>query len=224
MRNRLSVIFIVLVGWLLSSQQQKPAEFVLVSKQIPSLKIELRYYSTNNFIGDTIDGYRANKLFLTQKATDQLKKVQDHLNKQGYGLKVFDGYRPQLAVDHFVRWARDFNDTLQKADYYPEVLKQHLFKEGYIASKSGHSRGSTVDLTIINLSSNEELDMGSPFDFFGPISGLDNQNLSDEQKANRTLLKETMNRFGFRSYNKEWWHFTVRDEPFTDQYFNFPIE
>lgn len=225
MRNILSGIFIVLIGWLLLAQQtKKPTDFVLVSEQIPSLKIELRYHSTNNFIGDTIDGYSANKLFLTQKATDQLIKVQDHLNKQGYGLKVFDGYRPQMAVDHFVRWARDLNDTLKKTEYYPRVLKQHLFKEGYIASKSGHSRGSTVDLTIIFLSSGKELDMGSSFDFFGPESGIENRNLSEEQKANRTLLKETMNRYGFRSYDKEWWHFTVRDEPFTDQYFDFPIE
>lgn len=201
-----------------------PDSFVSVTNIIPNLNIELRYYSDNNFIGDTIDGYEANVLYLTKNAARQLKLVQDELQKQNLCLKVYDGYRPQRAVNHFVRWAKQIDDTLRKATFYPKVDKRYLFKEGYIASKSGHSRGSTIDLTIIDGRTGEPLDMGSQYDFFGPQSWVDYSNITEGQKANRILLQTVMNKNGFRSYAKEWWHFTLREEPFPDTYFDFEIK
>jgi len=201
-----------------------PKGFTYVTNEIPSVVVELRYYSTNNFVGDTISGYKKSRLILSKKAVDQLKKVQKALNPQGLGLKIFDAYRPQTAVNHFVEWARILGDTLMKGEFYPEVEKQDLFKEGYIASRSGHSRGSSIDLTLINLESGEELDMGSPFDFFGKRSWVKAQDITDAQKLNRQLLQSVMNNYGFKSYSKEWWHFTLNNEPFPNTYFDFPVE
>jgi D-alanyl-D-alanine dipeptidase len=201
-----------------------PDGFTYVRDEIPNIIVELRYYSTQNFIGDTIRGYHKPRLILSSKAVRQLHKVQKALNSEGLGLKIFDAYRPQTAVNHFVEWVRVLEDTLMKAQFYPEVEKKQLFKEGYIASKSGHSRGSSIDLTIINLESGEELDMGSPFDFFGKRSWLNYQQISEVQAMNRQLLQKVMNAYGFRSYSKEWWHFTLNNEPFPNTYFDFPVE
>lgn len=207
-----------------SFQNKLPEGFVYVKTIIPDLDVELRYYSTNNFVGDTITGYHANVLILTKSTALALKNVQDDLQQQGYCLKVYDGYRPQRAVNHFIRWAKDLKDTINKQHYYPKVVKRYLFKEGYIASRSGHSRGSTVDLTIIDGNTEEELDMGSPFDFFGEESGLTYTNLTEAQKANRQLLQGVMLKHGFRNYVEEWWHFTLRGEPFPNTYFDFEVE
>jgi D-alanyl-D-alanine dipeptidase len=208
----------------MSQGKKLPDGFVYVKTIIPDLDVDLRYYNTKNFVGDTIDGYHANRLILTKAAAEKLKLVQDELQEQNLCLKVFDGYRPQRAVNHFGRWARMLKDTINKSEFYPDVKKRNLFKAGYIASRSGHSRGSTVDLTIIDGSTSEPLNMGSPFDFFGQESWVNYDSITDTQKKNRRLLQQIMQKHGFRNYPKEWWHFTLRGEPFPDTYFDFEIE
>jgi zinc D-Ala-D-Ala dipeptidase len=201
-----------------------PEGFVYVQDVVPGIQIELRYCTSDNFIGRPVDGYLQPRCIISKRAAFTLKEVQDELKKFGLGLKIFDAYRPQQAVDHFIRWAKVLDDTLTKSIYYPDVRKKDLFKKGYIASKSGHSRGSTVDLTIVDLNSGEELDMGSHWDFLGEISWIDYPALKQQQRANRMLLNIVMQEKGFKPYAQEWWHFTLRIEPFPKQYFNFPVE
>ncbi len=204
-----------------------PAAFVEVRAAVPDILVELRYFGRDNFTGNPVDGYTASRCWMTQSAAKQLAKAQAELRPFGLSLKVFDAYRPQAAVDRFLRWAKEPDDKQLKRLYYPSVSKPQLIKEGYIAGKSGHSRGSTVDVTIAAVSSAEhretgkELDMGTPFDFFGPESHTENPRLTPQQRANRLLLKSLMERHGFVNYPKEWWHFTLKDEPFPDTYFNF---
>ena len=208
------------------SQESKELSegFVYAKNVIPDLNIELRYLTTNNFVGDTIDGYKANVLIITKETAQALKKVQHDLQQQNLCLKVYDGYRPQRAVNHFMRWAKDLNDTINKQQFYPNVEKRYLFREEYIATRSGHSRGSTLDLTIIDGITNEPLDMGSPYDFFGKESWVNHSDLTEAQIANRQLLQEVMLKHNFRNYAKEWWHFTLRWEPFPNTYFDFEVE
>lgn len=203
---------------------QLPKGFVYVEDVIPDMDVELRYFTSNNFVGKPIKGYYSNKLILTIESAEALKKVHEALQEQNLCLKVYDGYRPQKAVNHFIIWARDLKDTINKQNFYPEVNKRNLFKAGYIASRSGHSRGSTLDLTIINANTGKPLDMGSPYDFFGEESWVDFESITDKQKANRQLLKSYMLKFGFRNYPKEWWHFTLRGEPFPNTYFDFDVK
>ena len=205
-------------------KQTLPNGFVYAKSVIPDLDVELRYFSQNNFVGDTIDGYKANRLILTKGTVEKLKLVQDELHQQNLCLKVYDGYRPQRAVNHFITWARKLSDTVNKAVFYPEVKKKNLFKSGYIATRSGHSRGSTIDLTIADGETGEPLDMGSPYDFFGEASWIAYAALTDEQKKNRQLLQTVMLKHNFRNYSKEWWHFTLRWEPFPKTYFDFEVE
>ncbi|HHB93849.1 MAG TPA: peptidase M15 [Campylobacterales bacterium] len=197
--------------------------FVSVQNIIPNIELDLRYYSTNNFMGRRVKGYNHNIAILTIEATKALAKVQKELNQFGLGLKIFDSYRPQKAVDYFVAWGRDLNDTLMKQGFYPTEEKKNLFRDGYIAQKSGHSRGSTVDLTIIDLDTKQELDMGSSFDFFGQASWVKYSKITFKQRANRMLLHEIMIKYGFRPYAREWWHFTLVKEPYPDKYFDFNI-
>nr|BFF41615.1 M15 family metallopeptidase [Tenacibaculum mesophilum] len=209
----------------LSIQSQKlPEGFTYIKEVSPTIQGELRYCHTNNFMGVPVNGYEENILIATTPTAKALKKVQNELANQKLGLKIYDAYRPQTAVNHFVKWARVMNDTLMKQQYYPEVNKHHLFKKGYISSKSGHSRGSTVDLTIIRLETGEELDMGSPYDFFGVSSHITYEKLTKQQKKNRQLLQTVMRKHGFRPYSKEWWHFTLRGEPFPKTFFDFPVK
>lgn len=215
-------LIFVLFGF--QDKKALPEGFVYVDTVIPDLNVELRYFTANNFVGDTIDGYKINRLILTESASKKLKLVQDELQQQNLCLKVYDGYRPQRAVNHFIRWAKDLNDTIKKQQFYPEVNKRNLFKSGYIASRSGHSRGSTLDLTIIDGETSEPLDMGSPFDFFGESSWVADDDLTEEQKKNRQILQSVMIKHNFRNYPKEWWHFTLRWEPFPKTYFDFEIE
>ncbi|MDO6760153.1 M15 family metallopeptidase [Tamlana sp. 2_MG-2023] len=217
-------IFILFYLSVFSLFAQLPEGFVYVKDIIPDLDVELRYHTSYNFVGKPVNGYHSNKLILTLKAAQALKKVNDDLQMQNLCLKVFDGYRPQRAVDHFMSWARDMNDTLTKQIFYPHIKKKYLFQEQYIATHSGHSKGSTLDLTIIDGNTGEALDMGSPFDFFGPVSSYNNQEITEQQKANRKLLHDLMLNHGFRGYSKEWWHFTLRHEPFPNTYFDFPVE
>ena len=202
---------------------QRPEEFVDIRSIDSSIVVELKYYSSNNFIGKKINGYNANKCFITKDAALALKHVQADLAHFGYGIKIFDGYRPQRSVDHFVKWARN-TDRKMKKIHYPVVQKRNLFKEGYIASKSGHSRGSTIDLTIIDKKTGIELDMGTIYDFFGKESWIDYDGVTDLQKQNRLLLQSVMKKFGFKPLKEEWWHFTLYNETFPDTYFNFLIE
>ncbi|MEQ3665200.1 MULTISPECIES: M15 family metallopeptidase [unclassified Olleya] len=198
--------------------------FVYAQDIIQDLDVELKYCNDDNFVGEQIDGYNKEVVIMTTLAAKALKNVQDTLKKKGLGLKIYDAYRPQQAVNHFVRWAKQVNDTLKKQEYYPNVDKKNLFSQGYIASKSRHSSGSTVDLTIINLKTGKVLDMGSPYDFFGPESWVSNTKLTSKQQENRQLLQHVMLTNGFRNYPKEWWHFTLKGEPFKNQYFDFPVE
>ena len=222
MNKFLPIFLFLLISEVVS--QNKPDNFVYLLDLEPSIKIELRYFSNNNFIGQPIDGYHRSTIIVSKPTAIALQKVQNALEKKGLGLKIFDAYRPQRAVNHFVRWAKVLNDTLMKRSYYPDVPKSELFKRGYIASKSGHSRGSTVDLTLIDLDTGNELDMGSPYDFFGVQSHPFYKKITDEQRKNRMLLRRVMLKNGFKPYENEWWHFTLRDEPFPDQYFDFPVK
>lgn len=201
-----------------------PDGFVYVADVAPKVVIDARYAGSDNFVGRPVDGYRANTAILTRPAAEALAKVSEDLAAFGLGLKVFDGYRPQPAVDHFVRWAADLSDVSTKARHYPDVDKSKLFEEGYIAERSGHSRGSTVDLTIIDLKTGQELAMGTPFDYFGPESWPSNTDLPVEQRAFRALLQQVMVRHGFRPLKEEWWHFTLENEPHPETYFDFPVE
>ena len=224
--SKILLFFAIVVAFSFTSQteDQLPDEFVKVKDIIPDIDVELRYYSSFNFVGDTINGYNADVLILTKAATDALHNVQEELQEQNLCLRVYDGYRPQRAVNHFMTWAKDLNDTIMKREFYPDVEKRHLFREEYIATRSGHSRGSTVDLTIIDGNTHIPLDMGSPYDFFGKESWISYPDLTDQQKANRELLQNIMQKHNFRNYTKEWWHFTLRSEPFPETYFDFEID
>lgn len=204
-----------------------PRGFVYLDQAIPGLLLDLRYAGALNFVGEPVDGYLKPRCILTAEAAEALKRVQEELRPFGLGLKVFDGYRPQRAVDHFVRWAGNIADTRMKAEFYPDVDKRDLFRDGYIAAKSSHSRGSTVDLTIVSLKGDDEgreLDMGSGFDYFGLSSWPDNPGTASSSRAHRLLLRELMVKHGFKPYPQEWWHFTLKQEPWPDTYFNFPVQ
>ncbi|WP_044405177.1 M15 family metallopeptidase [Lacinutrix sp. Hel_I_90] len=203
---------------------QLPKGFVYVNEVIPTIQTELRYCTDNNFVGTPIDGYVNNVAILTTEAATALTKVQAELAKQNLSIKIYDAYRPQQAVDHFVRWAKVENDTLMKGVFYPEVEKKNLFNAGYIASKSRHSSGSTLDITLVNLETGAPLDMGSPYDFFGSASWIKNSNLNKTQRKNRQRLQKVMAKHGFRNYAQEWWHFTLRGEPYRNLYFDFLVE
>jgi|TARA_B110000196_G_scaffold230492_1_gene199006 D-alanyl-D-alanine dipeptidase len=201
-----------------------PDSFLELQEFIPDIQLDLRYFSEDNFVGQVIDGYHAEKAFMTREAATALSNVQGELAPFGMSLKVFDAYRPQRAVDHFVRWGQDLGDKKMKDVFYPAVAKEDLFSDGYIAQRSGHSRGSTIDLTIVDLETGEELEMGTLWDFFDPSSWPSNLNIPPQARANRNLLNAVMTRHGFTALGTEWWHFTLENEPFLDTYFNFPVK
>ncbi len=217
-------VFASLIPAGISAAQVLPEGFVYLDDVIPGIKLEMRYYTDNNFTGRRVDGYLKPVCIISKPAAQALKNVQNDLLAFGLELKIFDAYRPQAAVDNFIRWAADVNDTKMKKEYYPDVDKRNLFRDGYIASRSGHTRGSTVDLTIIQSGSGKELDMGGAFDFFGPVSWPDSSQVPAVKRANRLLLRTLMIRYGFNPYEKEWWHFTLANEPYPNTYFNFPVE
>ena len=199
------------------------SDFVLLSEAVPDVILEIRYYSTFNFVGDRIDGYEEPLAMLTKEAAAALKEASDELMSMGYRLKIFDAYRPQQAVTHFMNWALDAEDTRMKDYFYPELEKDVLFPQGYIAEHSGHSRGSTVDLTLFDMKTEREVDMGGTFDYFGELSHPEYTDITEEQYAMRMLLREVMMKHGFRPLPEEWWHFTLENEPYPDTYFTFPI-
>ena len=220
-----------------------PTGFVHLAEAIPDAILEVRYYSTYNFIGDRIRGYERPTPMLTVEAAGALKAVSDELIPQGYRLKIYDSYRPQRAVDHFVEWSNKADDTRMKRYFYPDLDKTMLFPRGYIAAKSGHSRGSTLDLTLFDMNTEKEVDMGGTFDWFGPESHPDwggnpetleftgnfpagtpaERKINETQFRNRMLLRSVMLKHGFKPVDTEWWHFTLENEPYPDTYFDYPV-
>ena len=188
-----------------------------------SIIVDLKYYSTENFTGQFVEGYLSNTAILTKESALALSNAQDDFNKLGYSLILYDAYRPQRSVDFFVQWSKNPYDTINKRIYYPDIKKSELFELGYIASKSGHSRGSTVDVSLIEISTNKVLDMGTIFDYFGIESHTFFNDISEKQKSNRLILYEIMSNNGFKNYSKEWWHFTLKNEPY-QKYFDFLVK
>ena len=202
-----------------------PSGFVLLSDYVPQIVQEIRYFSTYNFVGERINGYEEPCAIITTEAARAIQRVSNELNVQGYRLKVFDAYRPAGAVRHFVLWGVDDLDQRMKPFFYPDLEKNQLFEQGYVASRSSHSRGSTIDLTLLDMSTGKEVDMGSPFDMFSEVSHPDYRGpeITEEQYRNRMFLQNAMTRHGFEPIDCEWWHFTLKDEPYPDIYFEFPV-
>ncbi|CDN42545.1 MULTISPECIES: M15 family metallopeptidase [Paenibacillus] len=201
-----------------------PEGFVYLDEVIPTLKSDIRYYTDYNFVGRRLDGYKAPYAILSEQAAQALKAVSDDLAVKGLGLLVYDAYRPVKAVQQFMSWSKDGDDTAMKDVFYPQVDKADVFKLGFVSSRSGHSRGSTIDLTTYSLKTGKPTDMGSPFDFFGEISSHATKQIGAVQAANRAVLKKAMEKRGFHPYSKEWWHYTLEKEPFPKKYFDFDIE
>lgn len=235
----IAVCVIVCTGLLLYNNTKKTSDgsenFVVITDVIPDAILEIRYHSTFNFVGTRVDGYLEPTALMTRQSADSLKVVSDEMKAKGYRLKIYDAYRPQCAVDHFVRWAQNPSDTLTKRYFYPMLEKPVLFEQNYILSRSGHTRGSTVDLTLFDEATGKEVDMGGVFDWFGdeshpnfcgnPDTGeYTGGILTEEQFRNRMLLREVMLRHGFMPIDSEWWHFTLANEPFPDTYFTFPVK
>ena len=197
--------------------------FVSVGEVIPDVLLDIRYFSSFNFIGKRIDGYEEPAAILTREAAQALKEASREAMEQGFRLKIYDAYRPQKAVDHFVRWAKDPEDIRMKAFFYPDLEKTEIIPQGYIAEHSGHSRGSTVDLTLFDMATQQDVDMGGTFDFFGELSHPDYSGVSEVQHANRMLLQSLMAKHGFRPLKTEWWHFILENEPWPDTYFTFSV-
>lgn len=197
--------------------------FVLLSDVVPHIVQEIRYFSTFNFVGERVDGYEEPVALMTREAARALKSVSNEMMVKGYRLKVFDAYRPVTAVKHFILWAIEDEDVRMKPYFYPDIDKQDAFELGYIAKQSSHSRGSAIDLTLLDMKTGREADMGGPFDLFSEVSHPDYRGITDEQYANRMLLRAAMERNGFEPYECEWWHFRLAEEPFPDTYFSFPV-
>ncbi len=206
------------------SPEKDASGFVSLAEAVPDVILEIRYYSEYNFVGDRIDGYEEPCALISKEAAAALGEAARDAEEQGYMLKIYDAYRPQTAVNDFIGWAEDVDDTRMKEYFYPELDKSVLFDQGYIAEKSGHSRGSTVDLTIFDMSTGKEVDMGGTFDYFGERSHPDYVgDLTEEQINNRNILRNIMVENGFKPLDTEWWHFTLENEPYPDTYFDFPV-
>ena len=200
-----------------------PELFVYVDEVIGDCIIDAKYWGTDNFMGRQVIGYDRPLVVMSREAADACVKAADILRKQGFLMKIFDAYRPQKAVDDFVCWGKDVEDIRRKPVHYPDVDKKEVFKLGYIAVKSGHTRGSAVDLTVVDIKTHQEADMGSIFDFMGARSHLDAEGLTETQKTNRAVLNSAMTACGFEAYAYEWWHFSLKNEPYPDKYFDFSI-
>ena len=218
------------------SNTDDSSQFANIADVVPDVILEIRYYSTYNFVGARIDGYEEPVALMTKVAADSLRAVSDDLKYHGYVLKIYDAYRPQRAVDHFMRWAQNPTDTITRAYFYPYLTKPEVFEKEYVAKRSGHSRGSTVDLTIVDMKTGKDVDMGGTFDWFGPESHPDycgdpetleyrpqEGGITSEQFYNRMVLRAAMLRHGFKPLDNEWWHFTLKNEPFPNTYFTFPV-
>ena len=253
MRSKVMSAVVLVLGMMMCSCNSKPeqvvnatddsSQFVTLTDVVPDAILEIRYFGTYNFVGERIDGYLEPTALLTKQAADSLKAVSGDVMAQGYRLKIYDAYRPQKGVDHFVRWSKDVTDVRMKQYFYPDLDKSVLFDQEYIMEKSGHTRGSTVDLTLFDMNTEKELDMGGTFDWFGPESHPDFcgnpetgeftgdnsksakvRSITEQQFKNRMILRQAMLRHGFKALDSEWWHFTLKDEPFPDTYFTFPVK
>ncbi len=206
-----------------STGPDDPSGFVVLTDVVPDVILEIRYFSSFNFVGTRVDGYEQPVALMTREAAQALKAVSDEAISLGYRLKIWDTYRPQMAVDHFCRWGKNVTDTLTKRYFYPYLDKDVVFDQGYIARRSGHSRGSIVDLSLVDMKTGRDIDMGYGFDWFGGESHPDYRGITEEQYANRMLLRGLMLKHGFLPIEEEWWHFILKDEPYPDTYFTFPV-
>ena len=206
-----------------STGPDDPSGFVVLTDVVPDVILEIRYFSSFNFVGTRVDGYEQPVALMTREAAQALKAVSDEAISLGYRLKIWDTYRPQMAVDHFCRWGKNVTDTLTKRYFYPYLDKDVVFDQGYIARRSGHSRGSVVDLSLVDMKTGRDIDMGYGFDWFGGESHPDYRGITEEQYANRMLLRGLMLKHGFLPIEEEWWHFILKDEPYPDTYFTFPV-
>ncbi len=228
--------------------EDPPEGFIDVAQVIPSIVLDIRYASWHNFIGRPVDGYRVPKCLLTRRAAAALAQVQKELKSYSLSLKLYDCYRPQRAVNQFIRWVQDGSDIKMKQEFYPTIDKRKLFKAGWFARRSAHSRGSAVDLTIVPIPTPQQeryidgqklcecylpldkrfkdnsIDMGTGFDCFHPLSWTNCERIPPGQRLNRMLLKKVMEKYGFKNYRKEWWHYSLIDEPFPKTYFDFVIK
>ena len=240
-----AIAMTLLTSCVTTTSDSAPKGFVRLAEAVPDAILEIRYYSTYNFVGDRIDGYERPTALLTVEAAKALKAVSDDVKSQGYRLKIYDAYRPQRAVTHFMKWAKDTGDTRMKAYFYRDLDKSVLFAQGYIAEKSGHSRGSTVDLTLFDMAAEKDVDMGGTFDWFGreghpkwcgnpdtqeytgKFEGSDtpsDRKINAQQFHNRMILRAAMIRHGFKPLEEEWWHFTLENEPYPHTYFDYPVK
>jgi zinc D-Ala-D-Ala dipeptidase len=249
--RRLSLLLFLLLATPASAdvvKQAPPGAFVSLADVDPSIVVEMRYLTNHNFMGRRVPGYRENVCLLTRPAAEALARVQRSVRAKGYTLKVYDCYRPQRSVDAFVKWGKNLSDQRMKAEFYPRVRKARVFKEGYIATQSGHSRGSTVDLTLVRTPPRQQeryrrgdrlrdcagprrkrfrdntIDMGTGYDCFDPLSHPYAQRFRGKVRRNRLALREPMIAAGFKGLATEWWHFTLREEPYPETFFDFPME
>ncbi|WP_096351897.1 M15 family metallopeptidase [Variibacter gotjawalensis] len=219
----LAIVAVVVSFDFAAAQTSRPADFVDAAAATPGLRIDMRYAGSNNFVGRTIDGYRAQRCLVVRQAAVALAAVQRDLAASGFGLKMLDCYRPARAVRDFQRWAEDPSDQRNKAAYYPSVDKRELFARGYVAARSGHSRGATVDLTLVRLDG-ADVDMGTRFDFLDAKSAPGSRAVSQDAQRHRAVLRSAMQRHGFQGISNEWWHFRLVPEPYPSTYFDFPVE
>lgn len=240
----ISIIFIFGMS-IFINKNKMPDDFVYLSDIDPTIIQSTRYYTENNFLARVVNGYQSKEMMCTKSAAEALKLVQGEMNSKGYNLVVYDAYRPQRAVDDFIKWSKDSKDQAAKLYYYPYIDKENVFELGYVAKKSSHSRGSTFDLSIIplqnevtpikayirTLTNGQEIyflddgsvDMGASFDLFHEISHHGTNLITKEQEQMRNLLKDTMKKYGFNEYQEEWWHYTLSNEQYPDTYFNFVV-
>lgn len=207
-----------------NSHQALPDGFVYLSEALPEARFDVRYATSHNFTGKVVEGYLSDRISATAKAAEGLQRASAALKEKGYGLLIYDAYRPKRAVDSFIKWGNSSEDNLTKAEFYPDIHKKDLFKLGYLARRSAHSRGSAIDLTLFSLRTNEPLDMGSPFDFLGSVSNHGTKLITEDQTKNRDILKEALKAAGFKELRTEWWHYQLIQEPFPDTYFDFVID
>ena len=221
------LVLIILIVTLKKDPEIAPdmdySNFVIINDIIPDIITELRYYSSFNFVGEHIDGYEEPVALLTKEAAEKLKKASDKLDSMEYRIKIWDSYRPQRAVDHFMRWGKNESDAKMKKYFYPDLTKKEVFEGGYVATQSGHSRGSTLDITLLHKINGTDVDFGSGFDYFGELAHFNYTGVTEEQKNNRKLLNKIMVESGFEALPEEWWHFTLKNEPYPKTYFNFPV-
>ncbi|GAA0955646.1 D-Ala-D-Ala dipeptidase VanX-Sc [Kribbella koreensis] len=199
------------------------ADFVFVDEFASGIRWDAKYATWDNFTGRPVDGYLANRIVGTRALCAALTEAREKAEPRGFGLLLWDGYRPQRAVDRFLQWSKQPEDGRTKPRHYPNISRADMFAKGYVSTKSGHSRGSTVDLTLYHLATGELAAMGGGHDLMDSISHHDADGITPTEASNRQALRSIMTACGFTPYASEWWHYTLEDEPFPNTYFDFPI-